>query len=804
MTPTEQILSKLPDAKRSGTGWTARCPSHSDNGPSLNIHEADSGACLLHCFAGCSAEEITEALGLRLADLMPEGSNGNGHARPAGERSPRTPARKAAPPAKPPQTFDGYTEALAALKPDRVWEYIARDGEHLGSTLRWDRPTGKTVRPLAKQADGRWALTSMPEGRPLLYLAELLARPDAPVFVVEGEGCADCARGIGLLATTSSGGSSAPHLTDWSPLANRKVYALPDCDPAGEKYAQTVAATAAGLGATARILRLPDLSEKGDIVDFLNVRDGAEPPALLAEIMALAESAELVEPEQQPAPGILPFAPFPVDVLPEPVRGFVARAARAMLCDSSCVAVPMLAGLASAIGNTRRIQLKRGWTEPAIVWVAVVADSGHTKSPALELALSPVQKRQVRKMRAFEAAHAEWERQQERHERDKAHWRKSKGDAGDPPEAPVKPVCERSWCDDTTIEALAVLLKQNWRGLLLMKDELSGWLGNFDRYSAGGKGGDVGKWLQVFGGRSIVVDRRGDPPTLSVPRAAVSVAGCIPPETLARALGAEYRENGLAARLLLTCPPWQQKRWTDHDIDPADERVIGELFEQLYGLEAGADDEGELAPRVVRMTAGAKAVYVTFFNEHGIEQAELSGDLARAWSKLEGYAPRLALVLHFARWAGGDPSLENVDAVDEVSMRAGVALARWFGYEARRAYAILGESDEDRGARKLVELIQRKGGTMTARALQQSSRQHCTADKADAALAELVKAGFGRWADRGPTDKGGRPSRAFVLNTAFPVYETPENPSNLGGSVDCRHVDSPDSENGDGRERGAI
>jgi len=56
---------------------------------------------------------------------------------------------------------------------------------------------------------------------------------------------------------------------------------------------------------------------------------------------------------------------------------------------------------------------------------------------------------------------------------------------GDPPQKPAEPVADRCYADDTTIEALAVLLKQNWRGLLLVRDELSGWIVSFARYAQG-------------------------------------------------------------------------------------------------------------------------------------------------------------------------------------------------------------------------------------------------------------------------------------------------------------------------------
>ncbi len=86
------------------------------------------------------------------------------------------------------------------------------------------------------------------------------------------------------------------------------------------------------------------------------------------------------KPPKKPAPS-RPFTPFPLTALPEPARSFVKRGAQAIGCDPSFIALPLLAGLASAIGNSRRIQLKRTWEEPAIVWGVIVGDSGTLKSP---------------------------------------------------------------------------------------------------------------------------------------------------------------------------------------------------------------------------------------------------------------------------------------------------------------------------------------------------------------------------------------------------------------------------------------
>jgi hypothetical protein len=502
-----------------------------------------------------------------------------------------------------------------------------------------------------------------------------------------------------------------------------------------------------------------------------------------------------------------PFKPFPTDALPEPARSFVRSCARAIGCDESFIALPLLAALASAIGNTRLVQLKRGWTEPAIVWAAVVGDSGTLKSPALEIALRAIRKRQHTAIKRHTEAMAQYQDDLMRWEKDLAVWKRSKAD-GDPPAKPEELKADRYWCDDVTVEALAVLLLNQWRGLLLVRDELSGWLGGFDRY-AQGKGGDVAKWLEMFGGRSMVVDRKGgNPRTIYVPRAAVSVCGGIQPVTLARALGTQHRENGLAARLLLACPPHRPKRWTEAEISPDLERSIAAVFDRLYDLQPTTDENGDVQPVIVPLSADGKAAWVDFYNAHGQEQAGLAGDLSAAWSKLEGYAARLALVVHCVRWAAGNSTLASADEIDADSIAAGVELSRWFGNEARRAYAILSESDEDRDRRRLVELVQRKGGTVTVRELQQTSRLFRTAGDVEAALNALAEDGVGRWEQQGPSARGGRPTRIFHLNAPAPstqhppefAPQAPTKPPTAGaktGSVDVGTVDVGEAEGGD-------
>jgi len=66
-----EICGRLKGVRRSRDGWTALCPAHTDRTPSLCIREID-GKILLRCHAGCTAEAVCDALGIRMRDLFLE------------------------------------------------------------------------------------------------------------------------------------------------------------------------------------------------------------------------------------------------------------------------------------------------------------------------------------------------------------------------------------------------------------------------------------------------------------------------------------------------------------------------------------------------------------------------------------------------------------------------------------------------------------------------------------------------------------------------------------------------------------
>lgn len=64
------LLSRLDNPRQIGPDrWQARCPAHEDRTPSLSIR-LTTDRLLIHCWAGCGADDILAAVGLNWSDLF--------------------------------------------------------------------------------------------------------------------------------------------------------------------------------------------------------------------------------------------------------------------------------------------------------------------------------------------------------------------------------------------------------------------------------------------------------------------------------------------------------------------------------------------------------------------------------------------------------------------------------------------------------------------------------------------------------------------------------------------------------------
>jgi hypothetical protein len=468
------------------------------------------------------------------------------------------------------------------------------------------------------------------------------------------------------------------------------------------------------------------------------------------------------------APKPIPaYQPFPLPALPPTLREYVDASAAAIGCDPALVGLPALAVVAGCIGNSRALRLKKGWTETAIVWTVSVAPSGALKSPAFGAAVDPLLEIQMEQTDAHQ-------QEQDDYQQALKEWREKKRDErGAEPNKPPSTPCYIT--SDATIEAVGELLRDNPRGLLLARDELDGWFQGFTRNKKSGAT-DRPHWLELSRAGTLRLHRvtreRGP---LSVRRACCSITGTIQPVILAQALDRDAMAAGVGARFLMSAPPRRPRRWTEAEVSEELTDRYTKLLRGLLSLQL--DSVSTRKPKILQLDVAAKSAFVEWVNAWGERQDAAQDAEAAALAKLEGYAARLALmhsvVSHVAM------ETDNIRAVGEQSIRAGICLAKWFANEALRVYHSLRESDDQRRLRELVEWVECRGGEVVPWKVSESMRtRYPTSADAELDLEELVKAGHGEWIEQASGDRGGRPKRIFRMQTgAQKTGKTPVQPS---------------------------
>jgi len=441
---------------------------------------------------------------------------------------------------------------------------------------------------------------------------------------------------------------------------------------------------------------------------------------------------------QPPANPPPPYCPFPVEALPPTLREFVTEIAASVDADPAFAALPALTLAGAAVGASLAISPKRRFEEPPAIWTCTVGDSGTGKSPCFRPSAKLAHGIGKRLKAKFNEAYRQYIK-------DLAEWKNA--EEPDPEKKPRVPIREYFIVSDITIERLAEMAGTSPRGLLLNRDELSGWYGSFTRYKGKSGGSDTPNWLSMYDAGPISYHRRtGEPRDVEAERAFIGVAGGIQPGVLCSVLAdPNFIDSGMAARLMFAWPPKACPRWSEAELSEATESAFRVVLDRLRELPF---DERE-GPFVIRLSVQAKERFKSLNNEFA-ETAEGidGGPMAAVLPKAVRFALRLALIWHCVNEAaaGRDPAK---DCVGDEAMQAGETLARWFVNEAERIYAMVGETPETRTRRLLVALIQRKGGTISVRDLMRANnREYPHAAAARTALDALVKAGLGEWTDR--------------------------------------------------------
>lgn len=429
---------------------------------------------------------------------------------------------------------------------------------------------------------------------------------------------------------------------------------------------------------------------------------------------------------ESPAPDAPAFVPatqaailpsFPCEAIPGPVADYIEQAATTMRCPPDFIGVAVLVTLATAIGNSREVQMGADWKEGPRLFAAIVAPPGSKKSPAMSIATGPIKEAHKELHRQYKLQREDYDREREAYDLEFERWkaRSKKGIDEERPTEPTEPRLRQLIANDATMEALLSLVADNPRGLLFMQDELSAWVNGMNQYR-GGKGADKEKWLSLWSGSQITMNRKSLPEPLVLDRPLVSVLGSIPPDVLTSLTGKDRQDNGFIDRILFAFPESIPDSLTRDEVNEATKRAYFDLFQFLLNLEPGLDCYGDPYPRSLPLTDDAFAAFRSWYDglSGEIESVEFPYALRGPCSKLKAYVLRFSLILELCAQATGNGA---GDRIQVESIRGGIALAEYFKAQARKVHNCLNETRTDKQIAKALAWIQKKGGEATVQQL---------------------------------------------------------------------------------------
>src|ERR1039457_1089808 len=283
------------------------------------------------------------------------------------------------------------------------------------------------------------------------------------------------------------------------------------------------------------------------------------------------------------------------------------------------------------------------------------------KSPLISAVTRPLNQIPTKWRLSHEESLKNYALGQERYELQHSVWKEQykvaskKGNvAPDRPEGkPEEPKLRRLIVNDATFEALHQTMSEKPAGILVIRDELTGWWSQLDR---AGREGERAFCLQAWNGDTgHTIDRiaRG---TIHVEACCMSMLGGIQPgrlrSYLADALKDGPSNDGLIQRFQLlvwpdTAPDWE---YVDRPPDPASELTAERVFRNLVQW----DTEG---PMRYRFAADAQGLFVDWLArlEVRVRGEELHPALVSHLSKYRSLMPSLALLFELADWAAAGP-----------------------------------------------------------------------------------------------------------------------------------------------------
>lgn len=458
--------------------------------------------------------------------------------------------------------------------------------------------------------------------------------------------------------------------------------------------------------------------------------------------------------ETLPEPDIIPFSdelapiePFHFELLPDGLRPWLKDIHERVQCPPDFLAVTAMVAMASVIGRKVGIypHSKNDWLVIPNLWGALIGRPSAMKSPAMNEVLKVLQRLVVQAEKRYKEEQAEAEAvavlaEAKLEEAKKAIKIASAGKGAISEQQALANYAElkklfadkvsqkRYIVNDASVEKLGALLNENDNGLLLVRDELVGWMRGMDKPE---KTNDRSFYLECFNGSGVYTYDRIERGTLKIESTTLSIIGGIQPAKftpyVSGAIAMDGNDDGFVQRFQLAVYPDDSHEWRLVDRFPSTDakNEAYELFERLDAMQPRRvmDEWDGEAVAGLRFSNEAQPVFDNWLTHlmREVKADDTHPAIESHLLKFKSLIPSLALILELA---------DDVEAT-EVSLTSLHRAIAWDNYlRSHMARIYGGVVDVNKiNAQTIIKRRDKLPTPFKARELQQRGWQGLTTNK---------------------------------------------------------------------------
>jgi len=358
---------------------------------------------------------------------------------------------------------------------------------------------------------------------------------------------------------------------------------------------------------------------------------------------------------------------FPIDIFTKPIQSYIIDCANTLNMSIDYMGCSLMWLMSLSIGNSMKIEVKKGWVEIATLWIAVVGKAGIGKTPSISKTIFPLEKLNNKEISNYIKEFQKWETYDKLTTKEQEEY----------PEID-KPLKKQFIANDITLEALIDLHQENDNAVGVFKDELAGWFKDMNKYKAGS---DLEFWLSSWSGKSVNLNRMTRAGSF-VASPLIPILGGIQPGIFNSFYTNENKDNGFMDRMLLSYPDLKVEDYNENEIDQNTIQWYNDtivfFFEKVKNQIIQKDDDGKIVPVILTFDDDAKKEWVRIFN--GITKCQNSENeneyMKSMLPKQKSYIPRFSMLIHIFNGIGLPKY--NFEKVSKESILKAEKLSKYF------------------------------------------------------------------------------------------------------------------------------